>query len=145
LGNRQAATRVDDDQNAHQRSEIMGDSPILIVEDEPDGQELVSRMLTVVGITVEVAPDGELAWNMLTSNAYRAAIVDLALPGIDGIELLRKIRSDIKMANLPCIAITAYHTPELKQQALAEGFDAYFAKPLDRTLFLGALDGVLSK
>src|SRR5512139_3153296 len=123
----------------------MGDSPILIVEDEPDGQELVSRMLTVVGITVEVAPDGELAWNMLTSKAYRAAIVDLALPGIDGIELLRKIRSDIKMARLPCIAITAYHTPELKQQALAEGFDAYFAKPLDRTLFLGALDGVLSK
>jgi CheY-like chemotaxis protein len=123
----------------------MSDSPILIVEDEPDGQELVSRMLTVVGITVEVAPDGELAWNMLTSKAYRAAIVDLALPGIDGIELLRKIRSDIKMAKLPCIAITAYHTPELKQQALAEGFDAYFAKPLDRTLLLGALDGVLSK
>lgn len=123
----------------------MSDSPILIVEDEPDGQELVSRMLTVVGIPVEVAPDGEIAWSMLKAKSYRAAIVDLALPGMDGIELLRKIRSDIKLANLPCIAITAYHTPELKQQALAEGFDAYFSKPLDRTLFLGALDGVLEK
>jgi CheY-like chemotaxis protein len=51
----------------------------------------------------------------------------------------------MRLAGLPCIAITAYHTPELKQQALAEGFDAYFSKPLDRTLFLGALDGVMDK
>ncbi|MBN1311644.1 MAG: response regulator [Anaerolineae bacterium] len=123
----------------------MSASPILIVEDEPDGQLLVSRMLAVVGIAVEVAPDGETAWNMLETKDYKAAIVDLALPGMDGVELLRKIRSDTKLANLPCIAITAYHTPELKQQALAEGFDAYFAKPLDRTLFLGALDGVTEK
>ncbi len=123
----------------------MSDSPILIVEDEPDGQELVSRLLAVAGIPVEIAADGETAWKMLKSKRYLAAIIDLALPGMDGIELLRKIRSDTKLARLPCIAITAYHTPELKQQALAEGFDAYFAKPLDRTLFLGALDGVLEK
>ncbi|MBN1431092.1 MAG: response regulator [Anaerolineae bacterium] len=123
----------------------MSASPILIVEDEPDGQLLVSRMLAVVGINVEVASDGETAWNMLGTKSYKAAIVDLALPGMDGVELLRKIRSDAELAGLPCIAITAYHTPELKQQALTEGFDAYFAKPLDRTLFLGALDGVMSK
>jgi len=123
----------------------MDDSPILIVEDEPDGQLLVSRMLAVVGIPVEVAPDGETAWNMLAAGDFRAAIVDLALPGMDGVELLRKIRSDMRLVGLPCIAITAYHTPELKQQALAEGFDAYFSKPLDRTLFLGALDGVMDK
>jgi CheY-like chemotaxis protein len=123
----------------------MDNVPILIVEDEPDGQLLVSRMLAVVDIAVEVASDGETAWNMLAAGDYRAAIVDLALPGMDGVELLRKIRSDMRLAGLPCIAITAYHTPELKQQALAEGFDAYFSKPLDRTLFLGALDGVMDK
>ena len=123
----------------------MNVAPILIVEDEPDGQLLVSRMLAVVGIAVEVAPDGETAWNMLGTKVYKAAIVDLALPGMDGVALLRKIRSDTELATLPCIAITAYHTPELKQQALTEGFDAYFAKPLDRTLFLGALDGVLER
>jgi len=113
--------------------------PFLIVEDEPDGQELVSRMLQIVNVSVEVAGDGEQAWEMLANNSYTAAIIDLALPGMDGIELLGHIRADAQLGNLPCIAITAFHTPELKQQALAGGFDAYFAKPLNRTLFIEAL------
>ncbi len=120
----------------------MFNQPVLIVEDEPDGQELVGRMFAVVNIPYAVAENGEEAWQMLSTREYGAAIVDLALPGIDGIELLRNIRADARLRTLPCIAITAYHTPELKQQALAEGFDAYFAKPLDRTMFLSALDGL---
>lgn len=118
----------------------MFDQPVLIVEDEPDGQELLTRMFAVVGIPNAVASDGEEAWHMLMTTEYGAAVVDLALPGMDGFQLLRKIRADSRLHRLPCIAITAYHTPELKQQALAEGFDAYFAKPLERTLFISALD-----
>ena len=113
--------------------------PFLIVEDEPDGQELVSRMLQIANVSVDVAGDGEQAWEMLSNSTYSAAIIDLALPGMDGIQLLGHIRADERLSALPCVAITAFHTPELKQQALAGGFDAYFAKPLDRTLFLEAL------
>lgn len=117
--------------------------PVLVVEDEPDGQELVSRLLAVAGIPVEIAADGESAWKMLKSKRYMAAIIDLALPGMDGIELLRSIRADADLATMRCMAITAYHTPELKQRALEDGFNAYFSKPLDRNLFIGALDDLL--
>lgn len=121
----------------------MNELPILIVEDEPDGQEVVSRIFKVANIPVEVAGDGESAWEMLQARQYAAAVIDLALPGIDGIELMKNIRSDAAISGLKCIAITAYHTPELKQQAIAEGFDSYFAKPIDTTLFLNALDSIL--
>jgi two-component system OmpR family response regulator len=121
----------------------MYEFPFLIVEDEPDGQELVSRMLQVAGVSVEVAGDGETGWDMLQSNTYTAAVIDLALPGMDGIQLLNHVRSSDALSSLPCVAITAYHTPELKQQALAAGFDSYFAKPLDRTIFLEALFNLL--
>ncbi len=122
----------------------MSNLPILIVEDEPDGQELVSRMLTQVGAEVHVAPDAETAWSYLMANDYMAAIIDLALPGKDGFELLTAIRQQEEISALPCVAITAFHTPELKQQSIHLGFNAYFAKPLDRTRFMGELDRMLA-
>jgi CheY-like chemotaxis protein len=117
--------------------------PILIVEDEPDGQELVSRMLDIMNIPHEVAGDGESAWSYLSTRQYAAAIIDLALPGMDGVELLKRVRANGPTQSLPCIAVTAYHTPELKQQAVETGFDAYFPKPLDKTLLINALGGLI--
>src|SRR5687767_706936 len=97
-------------------------NPILIVEDEPDGRIVVSRMLDIANVPYELASNGEDAWSMIQSGSYSIAIIDLALPGIDGLELLGQIRSNPVTAKLPCIAVTAFHTPELKQQAIAEGF-----------------------
>ena len=113
--------------------------PILIVEDEPDGQEVVSRILRVVNIPYEVVGDGQEAWEMLQTRPYSAAIIDLALPGLNGMDLLRNVRRLAPNPALPCIAVTAYHTPELKREAIQEGFDAYFPKPLDRTMLVSAL------
>ncbi len=115
--------------------------PILIVEDEPDGQELVSRILAPVNIPIDVTGTAEEAWQFLSQQAYAAVIIDLALPGKDGFELLRQIRGN--NLTTPCIAITAFHTPELRQRALDEGFDAYFAKPLDRTRFLRGIESAI--
>jgi CheY-like chemotaxis protein len=121
----------------------MYDAPVLIVEDEPDGQELIQRMLSQVNIPVEVAGNAEDAWQMLNARRFIAVIIDLALPGKDGFELLSSIRQSDHLQHLPCVAVTAFHTPELKQRAIADGFNAYFAKPLDRTRFLGELDKTL--
>jgi CheY-like chemotaxis protein len=79
---------------------------------------------------------------MVQSGNYSAAVIDLALPGIDGIELLKQIRAHPATSSLPCIAVTAYHTPELKQRAISGGFNIYFPKPINRTLFLAALDNL---
>lgn len=122
----------------------MTTKPILIVEDEPDGQELVSRLLSQRDIPVSIACDADQAWSFLMNNEYAAAIIDLALPERDGFELLGYIRQQPELSHLPCVAITAFHTPELKQRAIQDGFDAYFPKPLDRVRFLGELDRVLT-
>ena len=117
---------------------------ILVVEDEPDGQELVSRMISGPNVDVHVAGNAEEAWNFLMSNQYSAAIIDLALPERDGFELVTAIRGESDLTELPCVAMTAFHTPELKQRAMNDGFNAYFPKPLDRNRFLGELDRILS-
>jgi CheY-like chemotaxis protein len=118
----------------------MTDRPILVVEDEPDGRELVARMLAQVDMLTYVTENAEQALQVLDESAdFGAVVIDLALPGMDGLQLLETIRADMRWQDLQCIAITAYHTPELKRRALQSGFDGYFSKPLDRTSFLGAL------
>ena len=121
----------------------MSNYPVLVVEDDPDGQEVVSRMLAQVNVKVEIAGSAEEAWAMLQAKQYAGAIIDLALPGQDGFQLLNGIRGDAALRGLRCIAVTAYHTPELKRDALQYGFDGYFAKPLNRTLFLGAVEDII--
>lgn len=116
---------------------------ILIVEDEPDGQELVSRLLSQFNVQVDVAGDAEEAWGFLMANSYAAAIIDLALPQRDGFELVTAIRGESGLNGLPCVAMTAFHTPELKQRAISDGFNAYFPKPLDRNRFLGELGRIM--
>lgn len=119
---------------------------ILVVEDEPDGADVVRRMLNTVGITTQWVGSAELALDALeqTPDAFDAAILDMALPEMDGFELMQTIRSAPMFDNLPLIAITAFHTPELKVQALESGFDAYFAKPLDTTIFAQSIEKLLS-
>ena len=118
---------------------------ILIVEDEPDGADLVQRMLKATGKEATIAVNAESALAMLQTSPdqYQAVIVDLALPEMDGFELMQALRTDSHLRHLPLIAITAFHTPELKVRALEGGFDAYFAKPLDTTLFVQSLDRVI--
>lgn len=123
----------------------MSSLQILIVEDEPDGADLVRRMLKATGMQATVAGNAEtaLAYLQEAPDAYSAAIVDLALPEMDGFELMQIIRGTPQLSRLPLVAMTAFHTPELKARALDGGFDAYFAKPLDTTLFVQSLERVV--
>lgn len=118
---------------------------ILAVEDDPDGQVVVAHILNYLGIPVDVAGDAEQAAEFLfrSGKNYRAAILDLALPGKDGWKLLAEIQANPATRTLPCIAITAYHTPRLRAEALRAGFKAYFAKPIDAVLFIQQLETVL--
>src|SRR4051794_39260214 len=112
------------------------DWQILVVEDEPDGQVVVSRLLKFFNITADAFGSAEEALQALGSKHYQAAIIDLALPGMDGLSLVGEIRNNNETASLPCIAITAYHTSSVRQQTIDAGFDAYFSKPLDDTSFI---------
>lgn len=118
----------------------MKDIHVLVVEDEYDGQQVVSEMLEYMQIHADVAGTAEEALDMLKVNTYQAAILDLALPGMDGMELLRKIRDETRFDNMPCIIITAYHSAGVKRDALQSGANAYLPKPLDDTSFVREIE-----
>lgn len=121
----------------------MADWKILVVEDDPDGQEVVGRMLRHSRIDVDVVGTAEEALHSLSDEKrYTAAILDLALPGMDGWTLLGRIQNDPSTAHVPCVAITAYHSADLAVKAIEAGFVAYFPKPLD-TSFVRELQRVL--
>lgn len=115
---------------------------ILIVEDDPDGQEVVATILEHLNIDMDVASNVAEAEELLFNggSTYQAAIIDLALPDKNGWELLTEILSNPATANLPCVAVTAYHTSKLREDAIRAGFTAYFAKPIDATSFARRLE-----
>lgn len=116
---------------------------VLVVEDEPDGQEVVHDILHYFNIRTDIAANAEDALRHLQQTTYTAVIIDLALPGMDGVALMEHIRNEARWQELPCIAITAYHTSVVKQKALAAGFSAYLAKPLDDTALVRTLDRII--
>lgn len=124
----------------------MSDKHILVVEDDPDGQEMVTAMLHHMGFVVDTADNGEQASHTLfeTGARFHAIVIDLALPGKDGWELLADILNNPQTQHIPCIAVTAFHNPKLREEALRAGFTAYFPKPIDGTQLGRELDRILA-
>lgn len=122
----------------------MSDPHVLVVEDDPDGQEVVTRILRHHRITADVANSAEEALQLLTSHRYNLAVLDLALPAMNGWTLLERIKSDPHHQTMPCVAVTAFHSAEVAVQAIQAGFVAYFPKPLEATSFVRELEAVMN-
>lgn len=120
------------------------DWKVLVIEDEADSMELVQELLSHYGISSVGAVSGEEALHTLDDISPTLVIIDLALPGLDGWEVLNHLRAHPTLSKVPCVAITAFHTAELAEQAIEAGFDAYFAKPIDATSFVRELQTVVS-
>ena len=118
---------------------------VLVVEDDADGQEVVATLLRHLNISLDIASNAAEAEQFLFQSGavYSAAIIDFALPDKDGWQILSEILADPRTANLPCIAVTAYHTSKLREDAILAGFKAYFPKPIDGTGFLRQLESIL--
>ena len=117
---------------------------ILVVEDEPDGQEVITGILSYHAIRSNIVGSAEEALSSLKDNQYDGAIIDLFLPGMDGLRLLKEIRYNPDTLSLPCVAITAYHTSAVRQEAIKSGFDDYFPKPLDERKFATTVTKLLT-
>lgn len=116
---------------------------VLVIEDEADSMELVQGLLSHYGIQSVGATSGEEALEMLQRSTPTLIILDLALPGVDGWGVLKQVKANRSLSRVPCVAITAFHTPELAEQAIEAGFDAYFAKPIDSTSFVRELQALV--
>ncbi len=113
---------------------------ILVVEDEPLNLELLTEILNSMGIMSEVAENGENAIKSAGNKVYDLILMDIGLPGIDGIEAMRIIRNDPRYKEVPIIAITSYAMKGDKERLLAAGFDDYIPKPVDITVFMEKLN-----
>ena len=122
----------------------MNEWRVLVVEDDPDGQEVVAVLLRHHRIAADMVFRAEEALELLSQNQYTLAIIDLSLPGMDGWTLLNNIQRNPQTSNLPCIAITAFHSPEIIMKAIQAGFLAYFPKPLEATSFVRELEHILA-
>jgi two-component system cell cycle response regulator DivK len=103
---------------------------ILVVEDDPGNQELVTRFLKREGHSVLHAEDGEAGVMAATAHLPAMVVMDLGLPGMDGWEAARRIRSNPDTAHIPILALTASTLSESVIKARDVGIDAYETKPV---------------
>ena len=109
---------------------------ILIVEDEEKLVINLADKLRAEGYDVYTALDGELGWEMARRERYDLIVLDIMLPGLDGLSLCRMIRNDGKTAEVPIIMLTARGTEVDKIVGLESGADDYIVKPFGLGEFL---------
>ncbi len=122
----------------------LSDWSVLIVEDEVDAQNILIPLLHQHNINTSTALTGEEALEKLRQELPTLAIVDLALPGMDGWQLLQAMRSDSLLVNVPAVAITAYYSTNVAQEAIEAGFIAFFPKPINARTFVHDLVNALA-
>jgi CheY-like chemotaxis protein len=104
---------------------------ILIVEDNPVNLKLASALLELEGYAVERAVDAERAQEILRGELPDLILMDIALPGMDGLSLTRKLKADERLKHIPVVALTAFAMKGDEEKALAAGCAAYITKPID--------------
>jgi CheY-like chemotaxis protein len=109
----------------------MTGEPILVVDDNAANQKLVSFLLRSRGYDVRTAADAEEVMRALEGFSPRLILMDIQLPGIDGLELTRRLRSNPRTSSVAIVAVTAYAMKGDEQRALDAGCDGYITKPID--------------
>lgn len=104
---------------------------VLIIEDNPDIRAVTERLLKSIGCRVLLAEDGQRGVEVAAQHRPDVALVDIGLPGIDGYEVARRLRSLEERSRLRLIAVTGFGQPDDRQKALQAGFDAHLVKPID--------------
>lgn len=104
---------------------------ILVVDDNPRNLKLAFDVLEDAGYEVVEAMDAEQAQIMIDRNLPDLILMDIALPGMDGLTLTRKIKANERTKHIRIIALTAFAMKGDDQKALAAGCDGYITKPID--------------
>ena len=108
---------------------------VLIVDDNPTNLKLASDVLVSEGFAVEAAEDATQAQAMLTQRLPDLILMDIALPGMDGLALTRLLKADSRFSKVPIVALTASAMRGDEQKALAAGCAGYITKPINTREF----------
>jgi len=123
----------------------MSDELILVVEDEEDIQELLEYTLLNAGYRVDVTDRGEEALEIVQEHSPSLLVLDLMLPGLDGLELCRRLKSGDTTANLPVIILTAKGEEEDVIAGFNAGADDYITKPFSPKVLSARVAAVLRR
>jgi two-component system, cell cycle response regulator DivK len=104
---------------------------VLIVDDNPANLKLARVLLEGEGYEVRTAADGQEALAAVSSFRPRLILMDLQLPGLDGLEVTRRLKSDPRTREILVVALTAYAMKGDEEKALQAGCDGYVPKPID--------------
>jgi len=116
---------------------------ILIIEDQEKNRKLARDVLEVRGYRTLETSTGEEGIDLARDQQPALVLLDIHLPGIDGIETFQRLRTDPVTAAIPVIAVTASAMPDDRVRIKAVGFDRYLSKPINIKLFLEVVDEVL--
>lgn len=112
---------------------------LLIIEDNPDNMTTIKSLLQEKYLIME-ASDGEKGFKSMITHPPDLILLDITLPGMDGLALIRKIKSEKKIAHLPVIAVTAHAMKGDREKILEAGCDDYVSKPIDPELLIQKIE-----
>ena len=104
---------------------------VLIVEDNEKSMKLFRDVLVATGYSTLEATTGEDAVSLALSHTPALVLMDVQLPGIDGVEALERLRGDARTETIPVLALTAQAMHGDRERFLESGFDGYLSKPMD--------------
>src|SRR5665647_1101206 len=110
---------------------MMSGEKILIVDDNPTNLKLVAYLMRANGYEVSTAIDADAALANIRDKAPALILMDVQLPGIDGLELTRQLKADPATRDIIIVAVTAYAMKGDQDKAVAAGCDDYVTKPID--------------
>jgi len=116
---------------------------ILLVEDDEDTRYVMRLELEQRGYHVVEAEDGEKAVELARRECPDIILMDISLPGMDGLQATKEIRKDERMTRVPVVAVTAHQETDFREGAKASGFDAYVTKPIDFDWLCELLTGLM--
>jgi len=123
----------------------MANELIVLIEDNERNRKLARDVLTHQGYRVAEAESAEAGLALVARERPSLILMDIHLPGIDGIEALRRLRADAATRTIPVIAVTASAMTHDRQKILAAGFDGYQSKPISVRPFLAAVREALDR
>ena len=109
----------------------MPDKNVMVVEDNEKNRKLMRVVLKAKGYNVIEAETGEEALNILRNQKPDIILMDIQLPGIDGITLIKQIKATTTLKDIPIIAVTAYAMKGDEEKIMEAGCDAYVSKPIN--------------
>jgi CheY-like chemotaxis protein len=118
---------------------------ILVIDDNPVNLKLAATVLESAGHTIIQAENAEQALMWLQSRMPDLVLTDIALPGMDGLELTRRLKADVRYRDLPVVALTASAMKRDELRAMEAGCDAYIIKPIDTRNLAPQLTDLLAR